>query len=537
MPPDRAPVLESGRPAGGALALAGVLVFYFSVIGVDPALTVGRAHAPWTDGAEYLDGAVSLVRDGAYRIHVAGEMHPPRYPFGYSLLIATALVLGVEPEAAAHRVNQLAGLTLLALVALPLWRRRRFLASGVALLLLATLPAFVILCRSPMSEVSSTVLVVAGVLLLFRYSRSGGRLAGGLGAVLLTASVCFRTGNLLLSTFIPAAVFARHGLVWKGAMRDAMVLGALGAAGLLPLFVFNLVTFGSVSKTGYAYWIGVWDQLPVFHTDNLARSLPYFWRELTQQESDFTTANLYGAGSYFGPAFVLLAFLAPLGLDRSRRFWSFTAAALMSAAAVPLFYSPDARLLLPLAVLAAPVAAAGTVGLWRRQRTVAGAAALIATAAVAGWPATGDRPETLDLLRPPPRSPSTAHLLTHKLQRLHSAEEKLVLTDLPPPYVHAILPPGPLVAPLLDDHNFRYNPRVFTFGDPERRRMVADALAAGRPVWALTHARDILAIDEDCPPPTGYAWEIVAREGRRGGIARLVAALPPDALSRHSPAR
>lgn len=516
------------RPfAGAVLALVGLLVFHLSVIAVAPAQTVGKAAAPWPDGAEYLDAAVSLAHEGTYRIHLAGESHPPRYPFGYSLLIAGAIAAGVEPEAAPHRVNQIAGLGLLGLVAWPLWRRGRHLESGLAILLLATLPAFIILCRSPLSEISSTLLIVGSLWLLAAYAGGGPVRRGAAGAALLGLTACFRLSNVLLLAFLPAAAAARHGLRWRRpATREAAILGTAAAAGLLPLLAYNVATFGDLLASGYGYWAPYWDARRAFDSRFLSNNLFYYWRELSEQESTFTTAHLFGHGSYFGPAFAALALGSPLALRARPRRWPFAAAGLLYAGAMGFYFFTDARLLFPLMVVAIPVAAIVCVDLWRRprRRALALATSCLCAAAVLGWPGAGGRSNTLELLRPASDArPAAAYQVMRQLRRLHDPDPGLILTELPPPYAHAVLPAGVDVAPLFDDHLFRFNPRVFVYGRDQRRRQIAGALAAGRSVWAVTHARSILDV-ADGPAPAGYVWEIVARDRGGGGIARLVAA-------------
>jgi hypothetical protein len=518
----------SERLVAGGLVLAGLLVFSLSVVLVPPAVTVGQAAAPWTDGAEYLDAAVSFVRDGVFRIHVAGEPHPSRYPFGYSLLVAGALALGVDPAAAPHRVNQAAGLALLLLTAGYLWRRGRPADAGLAVLLLATMPSLLILSRSPLSEVPGTLVAVSGVWLLYGNAGDGSLRKAASGAALLALSVCFRPSNLLLlAAFVPAAAAARLGRRSKPA-AGVLALGAAAAAGLVPVLVYNFVTFGSPTTSGYDYWAPYWNGSRAFQLRFIVPNLEYAGRELLERETLFTTANLYGRGSYVGPSFVLLTLLAPFVLRPSRRFWCFAVAGLAYFGLMTTYFFSDARLLFPLFVLAAPVAATGLASTWRRRRGragrfVAAVAAVLFLSAVAGWPSAGGGAESVVFLRPPRSADdSPAYRVTRQLLRLRAEAPRLVLTDLPPPYVHALSPPGTLVAPLYDDHLFRFAPRVLVFGGPERRRLVADALAAGRAVWAVTSDHDVLGLAQASPPPAGYAWEIVGRDRRSGGIARLV---------------
>lgn len=511
---------------GAPLALLLAAVFHlFSIFLAPLGATAGTAAAPWTDGAEYLDAAVSLTREGRFAIHLAGESHPPRYPFGFSLLTATALAMGVEPLLAPHRVNQAASLALIALVAAFVWKRVGRLEGSLTALLVATLPAFVVLARSPLSEVTGTLPVVGGAWLLYEYAKGGSLGKAGIGAALLALGVSFRTSNLLLLGFLPAAALGRHGLRPARVGRDLLRLAGAAAAGLLPALIYNTLTFGGPLRTGYGYWIPSRSALSAFQLQFVMPNLGYAWRELTQRESLFTTADLYGAGSYVGPGFVLLTAVAVFQRRSDRVFRWFLLAGVANTLVLTAYFVSDARLLFPLLVLAAPVAAVGLVrGLrlcWPRSRALALGLAGLLVSAVLGWPARGGRPELLALARPT-RKPSTAYDVTRQFQRLHGKSPRLLLTDMPPPYLHAALPPGAVVAPLLDDHLFRFSPGVFEFGAPARQRLVSIALASGKSVWVVAHDHDVLDLDESLSPPAGYAWEVVAHDERSGGIARLV---------------
>lgn len=529
-------------------------VFWGAEVKVDPNCTVGRAAAPWTDGAEYLDGAVVLARSGRHAIHVSGELHPSRYPFGFSLVTAAFIRSGVDPAWAPYRANQLAGALLLTWTLVFWWRRIGPAAASLAALLLACLPAFVILCRSPLSEIWGTTLAAAGIWWLHAYACGAARSRGIAGTALLTASLWFRTSNALLAPFVAAAWLARHGLPLRrgsarsAALRDGFAFVGAALASLTPLWLANWRSLGNPLATGYGYWAPYWNAERAFDWQFVGPRLTYYGRELLQTESLFTTANLYGHGSYVGPAFVVLAVLAAVGVllaspsqrapGKRRRQALFGAAAAVYLAAMTAYFFSDARLLFPLFVLAAPVVATACVALWRSRTALRRAAAVVFTAvivaAVVGWPppAVGGArepnrsgwSETLSFVAPGPSEPGAAYRLTRQLGRIRDAAPRLVLTDVTPPYVHALMPSGTWVAPLGDDHLFRFNPEVFVFGAAERAHLMARALEEGRTVWALEHRGDVRDIGSTVPPPPGFVWELVTRDLRGAGLARLVAA-------------
>lgn len=501
--------------------------YLFSVVLVNSDSTVGMAANPWPDGAEYLDSAVSLARDGIVAIHVAGESHPSRYPPAFSLVVGAAVLLGVDSALAPFRVNQVAGFALIGFVTFVTWRRQGFIGAGFAAILLATLPAFVILSRSPLSEISSTLMVVVGVWLLYEHTRHGSLLQGVVGAVLLGVSVSFRMSNLFFFGFVLAAALGQNRVPWRRASKNLILLAISGAVGLLPFFAYNAVTFGSPLSTGYDYWAPYWNASRAFQIGFVPVNLSYDWQELTQNEVLFTTANIYGRGSYVGPSFVMLAMLSLVLLRHRRRCLYFTAAGMLYLIVMTTYFFQDVRLLFPLLVLAVPVAATGLTNTWLRNsgpanRAVASVAALLFVTAVLGWPARDGGLETIELLKPT-LGPSRAYLVTRQFQRLRDDGPQLILTDMSPPYLHAVLPPGTLVAPLFDSHDYRFSPGVFVFDRRARRRLVDDSLAAGRSVWAITYAHDIFSLDKDTGVPTGYTWEPVVCDGPRSGIARLVA--------------
>lgn len=88
---------------------------------------------------------MSLHEGFGYRIQLAGELHPPRYPFGYSVSMLPLLWLGVEPVLAPFWVNRVAALALLLQVFFILRAFGGPLAAGLGVLLTATLPAYIIL--------------------------------------------------------------------------------------------------------------------------------------------------------------------------------------------------------------------------------------------------------------------------------------------------------------------------------------------------------------------------------------------------------
>jgi hypothetical protein len=173
----------------------------------------------------------------------------------------------------------------------------------------------------------------------------------------------------------------------------------------------------------------------------------------------------------------------------------------------------------------------------------------LAAAAVVGWPSANGGSESLRLVRSARSArPVPAYRVTRQLLRLRPPDRVALLTDLPPPYVHALVSPGAVVAPLLPQHPYQFKPEVFRFGRAERAELVAKSLAEGAPVWAVTHHFPIFGLRAALPAPPGYQWEVMAVDGigaggvpagrtlAGGGIARLVPEESPPEPAGAAPA-
>lgn len=511
-----------GRIAAVALPSLAVAIFVLAAAGVDRTRTIQRELHPWPDGPEYVDGALELATRGEYRIHVAGESHPPRYPPGYSGALAVLILLGSQPIDAPYRLNFFCGLLLAGLVYAFLARGRRWIRAGLGALLLAALPAFSILCRSPMSDAAGACLGFGGVAALYLYA-GGRRRLGVLGAWLLGVSACIRISNLFLVPFVLLAVAARERFQGLELVRLGTALGI----GIAPLLVYNWTAFGNPFHTGYGYWLGHAALGQSFALENVARYAGALWRELAQTERELNTASIYGAGSYFGPAQTLLAAAGVAFLKRDRRNLWFLAAGAASVVP-PAFYDfSDFRFLLPQMAMLCAVAAAGATRLFSRtlaeRRWVEiGGLVLLTAAAVAGWPGARSDSELGDMIEPRAMFLNvSAPDLPLELRRRFGERTMTVVSDLPPPLVHVLTGGEGIAAPILNRHSYRFNPEKFFFEDAQRRQIVQRALDEGIPALALCVRCRIEDLDDMVPPPPGRVWTVLVRNEAGGGLAQL----------------
>lgn len=88
------------RIAGLLLFGLALLIYAGTVLRVPLPDSHGLDLEPSPDGEHYLAGAVSLYRHHQFVLALAGQLPPPRYPFGYSLLM---LPIGVTIGRPARR--------------------------------------------------------------------------------------------------------------------------------------------------------------------------------------------------------------------------------------------------------------------------------------------------------------------------------------------------------------------------------------------------------------------------------------------------
>ncbi|MFN8601737.1 MAG: glycosyltransferase family 39 protein [Candidatus Binatia bacterium] len=210
---------------------------------------------PRPDALEYEEAARSLAEGRGYRLWIAGDAFPPRYPPGMSLLIAAALpIVGDAPGSGIHVVLA----SVLAAVAgtFVLARRAAGLAAAVAAgLLVATSRLHVLWAQAVMSDVPAGAAVawiaVWTVSVLQRRARLLESFALGVACglavwirqplVLVAAATCLTT--LLLA---PEDFAVR--------LRRAFVTGLGVIAGVIPFLWLNARLFGSPLRSGYGFW-------------------------------------------------------------------------------------------------------------------------------------------------------------------------------------------------------------------------------------------------------------------------------------------
>src|SRR5437773_5277761 len=192
--------------AGALLLFCAVTFYYFAVLRIDFSKTMLLDLGPYPDATEYFAQAKALRREGWPSIQIGYDKLPSRYPVGYPVLMLPWLRVlpGADVVLAPFRTNQTLGLLLLlavfafyAYLAMPL-------TGGFAVLLLATLPGFFTFCRSSLSDISASVLVVLAFMFSYLGVKHERRWKIYLSAVLLGLSINIRIQSLFFAPLLLA---------------------------------------------------------------------------------------------------------------------------------------------------------------------------------------------------------------------------------------------------------------------------------------------------------------------------------------------
>ena len=242
--------------------VAGLIVAY-AVAGlyIDPYLVSDLRPTP--DAVEYAVSARQLMMTGSYTIPVGETAFPPRTPFGYPLLIIPFYwVFGSELSNAVLCSLVLVALTtgLVYRTGERVWGRT---AGVTAALLTLSSPAVIDASRSVMSESAAMLGIALVAWLLIRIvERERPAWVWGLLGLCVGAGTVIRFSNVLL--LAPAAFIVL--LSYRGRPRSLVAALASLCAGcavaLAPLLIYQAKTFGGMFRTGYAFWVSYYFDVP-----------------------------------------------------------------------------------------------------------------------------------------------------------------------------------------------------------------------------------------------------------------------------------
>lgn len=247
-----------------ALGIAVFLLAYGARAWV-PHTSPAAAFGPRPDALEYVAGAQAIAQEGRYVLQVGPDRVRPRYPPGFSLLLAGALKLGVPPVAL-WRVSALLGAAVAVLVgsfAAAAVRRLRpgrgeLVAFVVAGGLWALAPAAVAIGRAVMSDEPATLFLLGSIALTLRWAGRPSPLTAGAAAMAWALALAIRPVAALPAglVLLPIALAG-----WRSAEARARAksLGAaLGGAGIVVALVIGLLLRSGLPAwpwDGYAFWV------------------------------------------------------------------------------------------------------------------------------------------------------------------------------------------------------------------------------------------------------------------------------------------
>jgi hypothetical protein len=514
--------LRSLDIATGVLLLILSLLFYYgTVLRVQFTRTDFLDLGPYPDAVEYFAQAKSILKEGAPTIQIGYDKLPSRYPPGYpTLMIPWLRFLPHNGILAPFRTNQTIGLLLLAGSFVFYVGIGRPLAGGLATLLLATQPAFISFSRSSMSDLSAgavTVLAFALVYLGLAWRR---RWLIYSAAIVLGLSLCIRPQLLFMAPLLIAMALFPANVSWTRWFMHCCLALAVFAMAASPYFILNTLEFGHPLKTGYEFWVpALADKQAAFSLRNVPPQVTLIWSEITARWDQFRVANLFGTGTYVVPAFIFLSMLG-LPFVRMRRFEisAFLAGTVCFVAIVTYayvegrFYVPVFFLLVALAVLPAEWAVGQAL---KGRVSVLGVGVLavfllscIGYPSQSGFEPKGGRSQAWDAL----------HYANHigKSPRYEAQKEfirvcrdapGIILSDIDPPFLNALLPRPFVAAPIDDTHNYCYS-RLWHYGKAQAVELVANGLDRGTPVYGLLLPSK--KVDQDIkrlPLIQGYSWK------------------------------
>ena len=523
---------------GILLLLCALAFYYFAVLRIDYSKTTLLNLGPHPDATEYFAQAKALRQDGWPSIQIGYEKLPSRYPFGYPVLMLPWLKILPEADAvlAPFRTSQMIGLLLLlavfafyAYVTMPL-------TGGFAVLLLATLPGFFTFCRSSLSEVSASLLIVLAFMFAYLGVKDERRWKMYLSAIFLGLSLNVRIQSLFFAPLLLAmAVLPARGLPLRWLLHCAAlpVVFVLAAS---PVLMLNTIQFHSPFKTGYDFWT------PYFSEKHLLFSLRYIpknaltlWQESSLQPHGYYVAHMFGTGTSFVPAFLLLTCTGLFFIQLNSFVGCAFLAGLSSFSATLCYlFGRDGRFYLPLlmllvAVAVLPVTWAAKNLIARRRIIIRLAVFVLFALACVGYPSRSgyntrgiNRSQAWDALHfaDRPRR-STKFAAQGHFARLLKRQPGIVLSDIDPVYLNALLPRSFVAAPIDGKHHYEWS-YTWRYDRPQALALVEHGLQQSLPVYALFPSQDEVATQQSrLPNVFGYEWRSLNNSHGNAAILKL----------------
>jgi len=523
---------------GVSLLLCALTFYYFGVLRIDYNETTLLDLGPHPDATEYFAQAQSLLKDGLPSIQIGYEKLPSRYPSGYPVLMLPWLKILPEADAvlAPFRTSQTTGLLLLLAVFAFYTYLAMPLTGGFAALLLATLPGFFTFCRSSLSDLSASALIVLAFMFAYLGLKEERRWKIYLSAVFLGLSLNIRAQALFFAPLLLAmAVLPMKGMRLRWLLHCAAVpvIFLLAAS---PVLVLTTIQFHSPLKTGYDFWTPYFSEKHLFFLLRyVPRNAGELWRQMTLQPHTYDASNIFGTGTSFVPAFVLLSCV---GVVFMRLNWflccAFLAGLSSFVASLCFLFGRDERLYLPLLILLIGVAVLPVT--WAAKNLFAGKRIIPAlgvfiffVGACLGYPSRSGyntpgigRSQAWDALHFATSLPQSIQFIAQKyFGRRFEREPGIVLSDIDPVYLNVLLPHGFVAAPIDGKHHYKWS-YTWRYDRPQALALVQRGLTQSLPIYALfVSKREMEEKTSRLPRVDGFDWVLVNDSSAEAAILKL----------------
>jgi hypothetical protein len=535
----------SPQVAAGTFCFVLALLFYYgAVLRIDLKRTDFLDLGPYPDAVEYFAQAKSILKEGVPTIQIGYDKLPSRYPPGYPILMIPWLsFLSHNGILAPFRTNQTIGALLLTGSFIFYLAIGRPLAGGLAALLIASQPAFVTFSRSSISDLSGAAFIVLAFALVYLGLAWRRRFLIYCAAIVLGLSLCIRPQLVFMAPLLVAMVFFPANVSWTRWFMHCCLTVAVFAVAASPYFILNAFELGHPLKTGYEFWVpALADKQAAFSLHNVPRQVGTIWSEITANWDRFRVANLFGTGTYVVPAFI---FLSALGLAFVRmqpfEISAFLAGIIYLTATATYtyvelrFYMPVFLLLVGLAVLppewAVGQAFKGRFSIWGVGVLAVFLLSCIGYPSQSGFKPKSNRSQAWDALHyPRGNGRSWCYEGQKEFARAFKDEPGIVLSDIDPAYLNALLPKPFVAAPVDGTHNYSYS-QIWHYGRPDAVQLVANGLDRATPVYALLlPSKDLDQDIKRLPLIQGYSWKRSEKSNGRAVIMTLTRDTPPLTL-------
>jgi hypothetical protein len=535
----------SPHVATGTLCFVLALLFYYAaVLHIEFKRTDLLDLGPYSDAVEYFAQANSILKEGVPTIQIGYDKLPSRYPPGYPLLMVPWLAFHPHNGVLApFRTNQTIGALLLTGSFVLYFAIRRPLAGGLAALLIATQPAFVTFSRSSMSDLSGGAVTVFAFALVYLGLAWRHRWLIYCAAFVLGLSLCIRPQLVFMAPLLIAMALFPANVSWTRWFMHCCLTLVVFAVATSPYFILNTSEFGHPLKTGYEFWVpALADKQAAFSLHNVPPQIALIWFEITASWDQFRVANLFGTGTYVVPAFIFLSILG-LPFVRMRRFEisAFLAGTVYFVSIVTYtyvegrFYIPIFLLLVALAILPAEWAVGqalkGRFSVWNVGVLAVFLLSCIGYPSESGFKPKNGRSQAWDALHyANDIGKSPRYEAQKEFSRIFRDAPGIVLSDIEPPYLNALLPKQFVAAPVDGNHDYCFS-QLWHYGKAEAVRLVENGLGHASPVYALLlPSKDVDQDIKRLPVIQGYSWKRSEKSNKRAVIMTLTKDASPVTL-------